>query len=62
MPKLKKITYEFKRLRKLTHENIIQVYEVYIDSIKGKVYTVMELVTGKEMFEALQDLGGYSGK
>ena len=49
-------------LRKLNHENIVKVYELYIDIQKGKIFTVMELVNGGEMFEIIKDSGSYSGK
>ena len=34
---------------------------MYVDDNKNKVYTVMELVEGREMFEVLAEIGHYSG-
>jgi len=47
-------------MKQLNHRNIIKVYEVYIDYISGRVYTVMELVQGKELFDMIHKLGHYS--
>jgi len=41
-------------------ELIVEVYEMLIDNKKGRVYTVMELVEGIEMFEALARVRSYS--
>ena len=46
----------------MNHPNIVKVYELYIDELKGCIYSVMELVDGKELFIALQELGSYTGK
>jgi len=51
---------EFKNHRKLDHKNIIKVHELYIDYINKRVYTVMELVECKELFEVVKDMGHYS--
>lgn len=62
LPTFVKIKNEFIHLRELSHENIVKVYEIYIDKQKGRIYTVMELIKGKEMFEVINQLGSYSGK
>lgn len=56
-----KIKYEFENLKRLNHENIVRVQELYIDVLKGKIYTVMELVNGGEMFETIKNSGSYTG-
>jgi serine/threonine protein kinase len=38
----------------------VKVYELYIDEAKSKMYTIMELVNGKEMFQVIQGIGHYS--
>lgn len=53
---------EFENLKELDHPNIVRVFEVYIDQLKGKVYSIMELINGKEMFEVIHDMGHYTGK
>ena len=52
---------EFKNHHKLSHKNIIKVYELYIDVFTRKIYTIMELTEGKEMFEVIINMGHYSG-
>ena len=57
---LDKIKYEFENLKRLNNENIVRVHELYIDVVKGKIYTVMELVNGGEMFENIKNSGSYT--
>ncbi|XP_055385458.1 calcium/calmodulin-dependent protein kinase type 1 isoform X2 [Condylostylus longicornis] len=51
---------EIKVLRRLTHPNIVQLLETYED--KSKVYLVMELVTGGELFDRIVEKGSYTEK
>ncbi|KAL6257949.1 hypothetical protein P5V15_011547 [Pogonomyrmex californicus] len=51
---------EIKVLRRLTHPNIVQLLETYED--KHKVYLVMELVTGGELFDRIVEKGSYTEK
>ncbi|KAL7032651.1 hypothetical protein ACKWTF_007370 [Chironomus riparius] len=51
---------EIKVLRRLTHPNIVQLLETYED--KTKVYLVMELVTGGELFDRIVEKGSYTEK
>uniref|UniRef100_A0A336JXH2 Calcium/calmodulin-dependent protein kinase type 1 n=1 Tax=Culicoides sonorensis TaxID=179676 RepID=A0A336JXH2_CULSO len=44
----------------LTHPNIVQLLETYED--KSKVYLVMELVTGGELFDRIVEKGSYTEK
>uniref|UniRef100_A0A1L8DL44 Calcium/calmodulin-dependent protein kinase type 1 n=1 Tax=Nyssomyia neivai TaxID=330878 RepID=A0A1L8DL44_9DIPT len=44
----------------LTHPNIVQLLETYED--KAKVYLVMELVTGGELFDRIVEKGSYTEK
>lgn len=45
---------------RLTHPNIVQLLETYED--KTKVYLVMELVTGGELFDRIVEKGSYTEK
>ncbi|XP_068152009.1 calcium/calmodulin-dependent protein kinase type 1 isoform X1 [Drosophila tropicalis] len=45
---------------RLTHPNIVQLLETYED--KSKVYLVMELVTGGELFDRIVEKGNYTEK
>ncbi|XP_065280555.1 calcium/calmodulin-dependent protein kinase type 1 isoform X2 [Dermacentor albipictus] len=51
---------EIKVLRRLKHPNIVQLLETYED--KNKVYLVMELVTGGELFDRIVEKGSYTEK
>ncbi|XP_022914880.1 calcium/calmodulin-dependent protein kinase type 1 [Onthophagus taurus] len=51
---------EIKVLRRLTHTNIVQLLETFED--KYKVYLVMELVTGGELFDRIVEKGSYTEK
>ncbi|KAG5682031.1 hypothetical protein PVAND_011423 [Polypedilum vanderplanki] len=46
--------------KRLTHPNIVQLLETYED--KTKVYLVMELVTGGELFDRIVEKGSYTEK
>ncbi|XP_060521515.1 calcium/calmodulin-dependent protein kinase type 1-like [Cylas formicarius] len=47
-------------LRKLKHPNIVQLLETFED--KNKVYLIMELVTGGELFDRIVEKGSYTEK
>ncbi|CAG9763126.1 unnamed protein product [Ceutorhynchus assimilis] len=47
-------------LRKLKHPNIVQLLETFED--KTKVYLIMELVTGGELFDRIVEKGSYTEK
>lgn len=49
---------EIKVLRKLRHSNIVRLLETFED--KNKVYLVMELVTGGELFDRIVEKGSYT--
>ncbi|XP_012141377.1 calcium/calmodulin-dependent protein kinase I isoform X1 [Megachile rotundata] len=51
---------EIRVLRRLTHPNIVQLLETFED--KHKVYLVMELVTGGELFDRIVEKGSYTEK
>jgi serine/threonine protein kinase len=53
------IKEEFRFMRELDHENIIKVYELYIDTDHARVYLVMEYMKGIEMFEYIQKIDHY---
>ncbi|KAJ3043213.1 calcium calmodulin-dependent protein kinase type 1G [Rhizophlyctis rosea] len=52
------IDTEVKILQKVKHENIIQLYEMY--EMDNKIYLIMELVTGGELFDEIVSRGKYS--
>jgi len=45
-------------LRKIKHPNIVQLYEIY--DCTDKLYLVMELVTGGELFDRIVEKGSYT--
>lgn len=49
---------EIRVLRKLRHPNIVRLMETFED--KNKVYLVMELVTGGELFDRIVEKGSYT--
>jgi calcium/calmodulin-dependent protein kinase I len=51
---------EIRALRRLHHPNIVELYEVYED--KTKVYLVMDLETGGELFDRIIEKGSYTEK
>ncbi|XP_064604220.1 calcium/calmodulin-dependent protein kinase type 1-like [Liolophura sinensis] len=51
---------EIQVLRRLRHPNIVQLLDVYED--KHRVYLVMELVTGGELFDRIVEKGSYTEK
>ncbi|CAH1153600.1 unnamed protein product [Phaedon cochleariae] len=51
---------EIKVLRRLRHPNIVQLLETFED--KSKVYLIMELVTGGELFDRIVEKGSYTEK
>jgi serine/threonine protein kinase len=52
------IETEVNILQTARHEHIIQLYEMH--EIEGKIYLVMELVTGGELFDEIVRIGKYS--
>ncbi|KAL4508228.1 hypothetical protein ABPG72_021601 [Tetrahymena utriculariae] len=51
---------EFKNIKKLNHPNIVKMYELFVDEVKRRIYTIMELVEAREMFQVIRKLGSYS--
>ncbi|XP_015117431.1 calcium/calmodulin-dependent protein kinase type 1 isoform X2 [Diachasma alloeum] len=51
---------EIRVLRRLKHPNIVQLLETFED--KHKVYLIMELVTGGELFDRIVEKGSYTEK
>lgn len=51
---------EFKCQRKLNHQIIVKVYELYVDETKKRIYSIMEFVDAREMFDVISKLGYYS--
>lgn len=52
------IETEVNILKKVRHENIVQLYEMY--EIENKIYLVMEIVTGGELFDEIVSRGKYT--
>ncbi|KAI8846103.1 kinase-like domain-containing protein [Chytridium lagenaria] len=52
------IETEVNILMRVRHEHIIQLYEMY--EIESKIYLVMELVTGGELFDEIVKIGKYT--
>ena len=50
------IIKEFKNHKKLDHKNIVKVFELYIDKTICTIYTIMEIVECKEMFDVISKL------
>eukprot|EP01017_Pseudomicrothorax_dubius_P031620 TRINITY_DN4055_c0_g3_i1.p1 TRINITY_DN4055_c0_g3~~TRINITY_DN4055_c0_g3_i1.p1 ORF type:complete len:351 (-),score=67.27 TRINITY_DN4055_c0_g3_i1:58-1110(-) len=50
---------EFKNLKRLKHENVIAVYELYYNPDENRIHLVMELVEAEEMFEVIKGMGAY---
>ncbi|KAJ3301307.1 hypothetical protein HDV03_001056, partial [Kappamyces sp. JEL0829] len=51
---------EVKILKMIRHQNIVQLYEMY--EFDGKIYLVMELVTGGELFDEIMGRGTFGEK
>lgn len=58
---MKRLTTEIEIMKKLKHNNIIQLIEVF-DNSPDHLYIVMELVKGGELFDKIVDKGQYSEK
>lgn len=54
-----RLRMEVEILKKVKHPNIISLKEVYDEDPK-KLYLVMELVTGGELFNKIVEIGSYS--
>eukprot|EP00005_Dracoamoeba_jomungandri_P012224 CAMPEP_0174267920 /NCGR_PEP_ID=MMETSP0439-20130205/35429_1 /TAXON_ID=0 /ORGANISM="Stereomyxa ramosa, Strain Chinc5" /LENGTH=292 /DNA_ID=CAMNT_0015355737 /DNA_START=74 /DNA_END=952 /DNA_ORIENTATION=+ len=54
-----KLVTEIEILKKVSHPNIIALFEVY-DSDPEKLYMVLELVSGGELFNKIVEIGSYS--
>ncbi|KAJ1336534.1 hypothetical protein BSLG_007318 [Batrachochytrium salamandrivorans] len=54
------IEMEVNILKRVRHPNIVQLYEMY--EFGGKIYLVMELVTGGELFDEIVGRGKYTEK
>lgn len=52
---------EFRNISKLQHKNIVQVFELYIDVHRAKIYSIQELISGGEMFQYIVNCGSYTG-
>lgn len=47
-------------MKRMDHANIVKVYELYIDDYNGKIYLILELMRGKELYDVIHKLGHYS--
>jgi calcium/calmodulin-dependent protein kinase I len=57
---MKTVTEEVKIMKSIDHPNCVKLYEVFQSS--KKVYMVMELLTGGELFDRIVKKGSYSEK
>lgn len=51
---------EYRNLKKICHDNIVKVYELYIDDFHAMVYSVMEYFNGEEMFSHITKICNYT--
>lgn len=54
------IIIEFKNASVLDHPNIVKIYELYIDTALNRVYTIMELVDSRELFDVIHKFEHFS--
>jgi serine/threonine protein kinase len=59
--KLMAAKHEYEIQKDLKHPNIIEVKDMYFDSIRNTMYTVMELVDGKPLDEYIYWSGPLAG-
>jgi calcium/calmodulin-dependent protein kinase I len=57
---IKLLRREIEIMKKVSHPSILKLHEIYED--EDKVYIVMELVSGSELFDRIVDRGYYSEK
>ena len=50
--------YEIEILRKISHPNITNIFEIFADS--KKYYVIMEFLEGGELFEAITSIGSFT--
>ena len=50
--------YEIEILRKISHPNITNIFEIFADS--KKFYVIMEFLEGGELFEAITSIGSFT--
>jgi serine/threonine protein kinase len=55
---IKLLKREIEIMKKVSHENILKLHEIFEDA--EKVYIVMELVKGSELFDRIVEKGFYS--
>lgn len=48
---------EFKHMQQLNHPNIVKVYELYVDELCNKIYTIMDFIKGESMQTQLERKG-----
>lgn len=51
---VQQVIREFKSMHRLSHPNIVKVYELYIDETRRRIYTIMELVAAREMLQVIR--------
>ena len=54
------IKEEFRFMKNQKHENVIQVFELYIDPDHARVFLIMEYLKGMEMFQFIHKIDHYS--
>lgn len=55
---IKLLKREIDIMKKVNHEGILKLHEIYEDD--NKVYIVMELIDGSELFDRIVEKGYYS--
>lgn len=51
---------EFNLMKKLNHENIVEVKEIFVENFKHRIYTLMEYIDGKELFDTIVEEGAFT--
>lgn len=52
---------EFNIMKRLKHDNIVEVKEIFVDTFKCRIYTLMEYIEGKELFDTIVESGAFTG-
>lgn len=59
--KLQAAKNEYNIQKDLKHSTLIEVKELFLDSMRNTSYTVMELIEGKQLEELIYKQGPYKG-
>lgn len=53
---------EFKHMLLLNHPKIVKVYELYVDELCNKVYTIMDFIKGESLMTIIEKKGAFEEK